>query len=108
MNSFVDFLLVLVCHHSFHQSCVDPWLLTHRHCPLCNLDILNAYHVTIPGRARRCSVVPTTTDANAIVMTDRRLSSFPRLPTISATIEDDGQRIRALHSEQLMDSNSPV
>ena len=38
-----------MCGHKFHQHCVDPWLINHRHCPLCNLDILTAYQIPVPG-----------------------------------------------------------
>ncbi|KRY17627.1 RING finger protein [Trichinella patagoniensis] len=37
-----DVIRILVCNHLFHKTCVDPWLLQHRTCPLCKLDILKA------------------------------------------------------------------
>ena len=118
--------VLLVCNHTFHQNCVDPWLLNHRHCPLCNLDILAAYRVTVPTRNRRCSVAPQTprvsysspmvTTAGRSVTEPTRLQrdeqqqtiiqmQFQPIPTISAAIRDDGVRIVALHSEQASPSN---
>ena len=29
--------------HEFHKICVDPWLLEHRTCPMCKMDILKHY-----------------------------------------------------------------
>uniref|UniRef100_A0A915LDE3 RING-type domain-containing protein n=1 Tax=Meloidogyne javanica TaxID=6303 RepID=A0A915LDE3_MELJA len=42
-----DILRQLPCRHIFHKSCVDPWLLEHRTCPMCKSDILKAfgYHI---------------------------------------------------------------
>ena len=33
--------------HVFHKSCVDPWLLDQRSCPMCKLDILRAYGMQV-------------------------------------------------------------
>ena len=29
--------------HEFHKYCIDPWLLEHRTCPMCKMDILKHY-----------------------------------------------------------------
>lgn len=41
------FLILIVFRHIFHKSCVDPWLLDQRSCPMCKLDILRAYGMHI-------------------------------------------------------------
>lgn len=33
--------------HVFHKSCVDPWLLDQRSCPMCKMDILRAYGMQV-------------------------------------------------------------
>jgi hypothetical protein len=38
---FVFSFFIQVCSHYFHLTCIDPWLLAHQNCPLCNQNILN-------------------------------------------------------------------
>ncbi|KAG7254301.1 hypothetical protein CRUP_015173 [Coryphaenoides rupestris] len=33
--------------HVFHRSCVDPWLLDHRTCPMCKMNILKALGIAL-------------------------------------------------------------
>ncbi len=33
--------------HVFHKSCIDPWLLDQRSCPMCKLDILKHYGLMV-------------------------------------------------------------
>ncbi|CAF3320916.1 unnamed protein product [Rotaria socialis] len=103
-----DTIRKLVCGHTFHHHCVDPWLLNHRHCPLCNLDILAAYRVTVPAtinRRRHSSVHNINNNPSMFSLATTSASrvneqSTPaNLPTISATIKDDSSDVR-IHGEQ--------
>ncbi|XP_070553128.1 RING finger protein 150-like [Ptychodera flava] len=37
-----DVIRKLPCKHYFHKGCVDQWLIEHRTCPMCKLNILKA------------------------------------------------------------------
>ncbi|XP_037788463.1 E3 ubiquitin-protein ligase RNF128-like isoform X4 [Penaeus monodon] len=51
-----DTVRTLPCKHEFHKSCVDPWLLEHRTCPMCKMDILKFYGFVFSGSTE--TVVP--------------------------------------------------
>ncbi|KAI1902746.1 hypothetical protein AGOR_G00019180 [Albula goreensis] len=65
-----DVLSILTCNHFFHKTCIEPWLLEHRTCPMCKCDILKAlgiepdddsHQVSIPPDFRSYPTVPEDT-----------------------------------------------
>ncbi|CAF2644604.1 unnamed protein product [Rotaria sp. Silwood2] len=84
-----DTVRELTCRHRFHQQCIDPWLINHRHCPLCNLDILTAYRISIGGSSiDRTSVV----SENLMPINYTSLVTTSPMPTIEHNNDDDEQQ----------------
>ncbi|XP_069896082.1 E3 ubiquitin-protein ligase RNF128 isoform X2 [Dipodomys merriami] len=60
-----DLVRILTCNHIFHKTCVDPWLLEHRTCPMCKCDILKALGIEVDIEDGSVSLqVPVSNDAS--------------------------------------------
>ncbi|CAH8436373.1 unnamed protein product [Schistosoma rodhaini] len=70
----MDNIRILPCRHYFHKLCIDPWLLEQRSCPMCKLDILQAYGF----RAELfCSYTNLETLSNQVLSTSGPTLSIP-------------------------------
>ncbi|XP_050997223.1 E3 ubiquitin-protein ligase RNF128 isoform X2 [Acomys russatus] len=60
-----DLVRILTCNHIFHKTCVDPWLLEHRTCPMCKCDILKALGIEVDVEDGSVSLqVPVSNEAS--------------------------------------------
>ncbi|XP_061091541.1 E3 ubiquitin-protein ligase RNF128-like isoform X1 [Conger conger] len=78
-----DVVSILTCSHFFHKTCIEPWLLEHRTCPMCKCDILKSLGIELEGgeepedhgNGLQVSVVPdsqTLPTATSGIEIDRR------------------------------------
>ncbi|NXN95285.1 RN128 ligase, partial [Rhinopomastus cyanomelas] len=67
---------ILTCNHLFHKSCIDPWLLEHRTCPMCKCDILKVLGVEVDieegTESVQASVSRGTSNVSAVNEEDNR------------------------------------
>ncbi|MGH0161702.1 UNVERIFIED_CONTAM: hypothetical protein FKN15_041405 [Acipenser sinensis] len=94
-----DIVRILTCNHLFHKTCIDPWLLEHRTCPMCKCDILKALGIEQPDDE----------EASEPVQSVPVLSSAP-LPTEDSLSETASSGYASVHEvdERVLEEENPI
>ncbi|XP_068701697.1 RING finger protein 150-like [Montipora foliosa] len=102
-----DAIRILPCQHEFHKLCIDPWLIEHRTCPMCKLNILK--ELGVGGKESRTPDVEvaevsvqadhhTAADNQGVIVNDIEPSVSERRTSSDAASEcSSGGSGRVLH-----------
>ncbi|KAL5964486.1 hypothetical protein TSMEX_007796 [Taenia solium] len=89
---------VKVTGHYFHKLCIDPWLLEQRSCPMCKLDILQAYDFR-PEMDRSCPASTGSDSSTSPAVAFAGPTSSPVLVRAGVETErEEGELVTAANS----------
>ncbi|XP_058856672.1 E3 ubiquitin-protein ligase RNF128-like isoform X3 [Acipenser ruthenus] len=99
-----DVVRILTCNHLFHKTCIDPWLLEHRTCPMCKCDILKALGIEQPDDEEASEPVQSVP-----VLSSAPESSAP-LPTEDGLSETASSGYASVHEvdERVLEEENPI
>ncbi|KAK6480210.1 E3 ubiquitin-protein ligase RNF128-like isoform X1 [Huso huso] len=99
-----DVVRILTCNHLFHKTCIDPWLLEHRTCPMCKCDILKALGIEQPDDEEASEPVQSVP-----VLSSAPESSAP-LPTEDSLSETASSGYASVHEvdERVLEEENPI
>lgn len=70
--------------HEYHKVCIDPWLLEHRTCPMCKLDILKHYGFVVSANQ---TIIVSNYDPMIMISADNNSTTTtnPQLPPVTSS-----------------------